>query len=81
MENPKSQRQESQWKSVSIALQGLPQRNLHQLHAVREMAPSRMLVLQDREWVQIWREVLSCASPGRRNRPAKGLKRMVTKVQ
>ena len=29
IENQKSQRQESQWKNVSMALQGLPQRNLH----------------------------------------------------
>ena len=27
----KSQRKKSQWKNVSMALQGLPQRNLHQL--------------------------------------------------
>ena len=30
VENPKSQRKESQWLNVSMALQGLPQRNLHQ---------------------------------------------------
>ena len=29
IENPKSQRQKSQWWNVSMALQGLPQRNLH----------------------------------------------------
>ena len=27
---PKSQRKECQWEKVSIAMQGLPQRNLHQ---------------------------------------------------
>ena len=31
IENQKSQRQKSKWKNVSIALQGLPQRNLHQV--------------------------------------------------
>ena len=30
-ENPKSQRKKSQWKNVSTAVQGLPQRNLQQL--------------------------------------------------
>ena len=30
IENQKSQRQKPQWKNVSIALQGLPKRNLHQ---------------------------------------------------
>ena len=53
----------SQWKNVSIALQGLPQRNLHQF-ILWKMASSRMLVLQIREWLQIWRKALLCASPG-----------------
>ena len=43
------------------------------------MASARVLVLQVREWVQIWWKVLLRASPGL-NSPAKGLKRMVTKV-
>ena len=30
IENPKSQRKESQWKNVSIAVQGLPERNWNQ---------------------------------------------------
>ena len=29
-----------------------------------KVAPSRMLVLQDQEWLQIWRKVLLCTSPG-----------------
>ena len=29
-----------------------------------KVAPSRMLVLQDKEWLQIWGKVLLCASPG-----------------
>ena len=36
-----------------MALQGLPQRNLQQL-ILWKVAPSRMLVLQDQEWLQIW---------------------------
>ena len=42
---------------------GLPQRNLHQF-ILWKMASSRMLVLQVREWLQIWWKVLLCASPG-----------------
>ena len=44
-------------------MQGLPQRNLHQF-ILWKMASSRMLVLQVREWMQIWGKVLSHASPG-----------------
>ena len=40
----------------------------------------RMLVLQDQEWLQIWRKVLLCASPGWWTAYQKGQKRMVTKV-
>ena len=29
-----------------------------------KMAPSRMLVLQDQEWLSVWGKVLLCASPG-----------------
>ena len=56
-------RQESQWKDVSMALQGLPQRTLHQF-ILWKMASSYMLVLQVREWMPIRRNVLLCASPG-----------------
>ena len=35
-------------------MQGLPQMNLHQF-ILWKVAPSRMLVLQDQEWLQIWR--------------------------
>ena len=63
IENPKSQRQKSQWKNVSIAVQGLPQKNLHQ-SIPWEMASSRVLVLQVRKWMQVWGKVLLCASPG-----------------
>ena len=31
-------------------------------------APSRMLVLQDQEWLQIWGKVLSCTSPSKRSK-------------
>ena len=63
IENPKSQRKKSQWWNVSMALQGLPQRNLHQF-IMWKVAPSRMIVLQDQEWLQIWRKVLVCTSSG-----------------
>ena len=46
--NAKSQRQESRWKNVSMAMQGLPQRNLHQF-ILWKVAPSR---LQVGEWMQ-----------------------------
>ena len=36
-----------------MALQGLPKRNLHQF-ILSKVAPSRMLVLQDQEWLQNW---------------------------
>ena len=54
---------ESQWKNVSMVLQGLPQRNLHQF-ILWKVAPSSMLVLQVGKWMQIRGEVLWCASPG-----------------
>ena len=46
-----------QWKNVSMAMQGLPWRNLHN-SILWEMASSRVLVLQDRKWMHIWRKVL-----------------------
>ena len=49
IENPKSQRKESQWWNVSMAMQGLPQRKLHQF-ILWKVAPSRMLVPQVQEW-------------------------------
>ena len=50
------------WENGSTAVQGLPQRNLHQ-SILWKMASPRMLVLQVREWMQIWGKVLLCASP------------------
>ena len=61
VENPKSQRKESQWQNVSMALQGSPWRNLHQF-ILWKVAPSRMLVLQDQEWLQMCGKVLVCTS-------------------
>ena len=40
-----------------MAMQGLPQRNLHQFN-LWKVASSRMLVLQDQEWLQIWKSAL-----------------------
>ena len=59
----RSPRGKSQWKNASIALQGLPQTNLHQF-ILWKMASSRMLVLQVREWMQHWGKVLLCTSSG-----------------
>ena len=63
-----------------MALQGLPQRNLHQF-IVRKMASSRMLVRQVREWMQIWGKSALMRIARLMNSLAKGPKRMVTKVQ
>ena len=63
IENPKSQREEFQWQDVSMAPQGLPQRNLHQF-ILYKVAPSRMLVRQDQERLQIRGKVLICTPPG-----------------
>ena len=38
-------------------------KELAPIHSVK-MASSRMLVLQDREWLQIWGKVLVCTSSG-----------------
>ena len=70
----------SQWKDVSIALQGSPQRNLHQF-ILWQMASSRMLVLQVGEWMQIWEKSALMRIARLMNSLAKGLQRMVTKVQ
>ena len=58
---PKSERKKSQWKNVSMAMQGFTSKELAPILSVK---PSRMLVLQDQEWLQIWRKVLLCTSPG-----------------
>ena len=43
VESPKSQRQESQWQNVSMALQGLPQRKLAPIHSVKKCHPPECL--------------------------------------
>ena len=48
------------------------------IHSVKS-GPSRMLVLQDQERLQIWGRVLMCTSL--MNNLAKSPKRMMTKVQ
>ena len=63
IENPKTQRQKTQWKNVSTAVRGLPQRNLHQF-ILWKVAPSRTLVLQDQEWLSFWGKVVVCTSSG-----------------
>ena len=49
----RSLRGKSQCWNVSMATQGLPQRNLHQF-ILWQVAPSRMLVLKDKERLEIW---------------------------
>ena len=62
-------------------------KELATIHSVKKEASSRKLVLQDQEWLsvwgwmQIWRKVLLCASPGWWTTKQKVSKRMVTKVQ
>ena len=63
VENPKSQGQKSPVVECFDGLQGLPQRNMHQF-VLREMAPSRMLLLQYQELLPVLGKVLVCASPG-----------------
>ena len=53
IENQKSQRQKSKRENGSTAVQGLPQRNLHN-SVLWKMASSGVLVLQVRKWMQIW---------------------------
>ena len=61
--DPEVPEAEAQAGKGSTAVQGLPQRNLHQF-ILRKMASSRMLVLQVGEWMQMLGKVLLCASPG-----------------
>ena len=80
IENQKSQRQESQWKNVSIALQRLHQRNLHQF-VLWEMASSRMFFSTSPRVDADWGKSALMHTARLMNSPAKGLKRMVTQVQ
>ena len=50
-------------RMARLPYKGLPQRNLHQ-SILWKIASSGVLGLQVREWMQIWEEVLLCASPG-----------------
>ena len=63
-----------------MALQGLPQKNLHQF-ILWKMASSRMLVLQVGEWMQMCGKSALMHIARLMNSLTKGLKRMVTKVQ
>ena len=63
IENQESWRQKSKWENGSTAVQGLPQRNLHN-SILWEMSSSGVLVPQVRKWVQIWGQVLLCIPPG-----------------
>ena len=63
-----------------MTLQGLPQRNLHQL-ILWKVTPSRMLVLQDKEWLQIWGKSVRMHIVRLMKNLVKGPKRMMTRVQ
>ena len=78
--NQESQRQKPKWWNGSTALQGLPQRNLHN-SILWKMASSGMLVLQDRKRMQNLGKSALTQTVRLTNSLAKGLKRMVTKVQ
>ena len=80
LRKPEIQRQESQWKNGSIALQGSPQRNVHQF-ILWKMAPSRVLFLQDRENGCRFGKSTLMRIARLMDSLAKGLERMVTKVQ
>ena len=80
VENPKSQRKESQWKNVSMALQGLPQRNLHQF-ILWKVASTRMLVLTRPRVVVGLGKSAHMHIVRLMNSRLKGPKRMMTKVQ
>ena len=51
------------WENGSTAVQGLPPRNLHQF-ILWKVAFFRMFVLQVRKGMQVWGNVLLCASSG-----------------
>ena len=66
--SPNSFMQQNEWKSSRtrspggkrvpvVECQGLPQRNLHQFIQWK-VAPSRMLALQDQEWLSVWGKCL-----------------------
>ena len=55
-------------------------KELAPIHSVK-VAPSRMLVLQVGEWMQIWGKSALMRISRLKNSPAKGFKQMVTKVQ
>ena len=46
-----------------------------------KMAPSRMLVLQDQEWLSVWGKSFHSHIVRLKNSRQKGLKRMMAKVQ
>ena len=76
----KSQRQKSQWKNVSIALQGLPQRNFAPIHSVKSGTLQNALFYKSENGCRFG-EKCSYAHARLMISLAKGLKRMVTKVQ
>ena len=80
IENQESQRQKPKWENGSTAVQGLPQRNLHN-SILRKMASSEVLVLQVSKWMQNLGISALTHTARLTNSQARSLKRMVTKLQ
>ena len=80
IENQKSQWQKSQWKNVSIALQGLLQRNLHQFILWKNGIFQYACSTSGRMDADLDKSALTCTAR-LKNSPAKGLNIMMTKVQ
>ena len=80
VENAKSQRKESQWKNVSIALQGLPQKELAPVHSVKNGILENACSTSPRMDADLRKSALMRIAR-LMNSLAKGPKRMVTKVQ
>ena len=80
IDNPKSQRQKPSGRTSRWSCKDFLKRNLQQLN-LWEVAPSRMLVLQDQEWLQMLVKSTPMRIARLTNSPARGQKRMVTKFQ
>ena len=80
VENPKSQRQESQWKNVSMAMQGLTSKELAPIHSVNSGTLPECLFYKTKSGCRFG-EKCSYAHRQVDNNLVKGQKRMTTKVQ
>ena len=81
VENPKSQRKKSQWWTVSMAMQGFLERNLHQLiHSVKSGTLQNACSTNPRVVADLGKSAHTRIVRLMNNR-LKGPKRMMTKVQ